>query len=146
MKFSLLLAIILILLEGCCSCDAAKDDAAATADFPSVFKPGQATALKSNVSLVEATVDSIIIDGNRFSVIMQIESARAIEEDLPSLAEEGQRISAQPRFLPNNEDPIDLTITENKKLLSLRDAKPGTRITARVSMVGPGRWVLMTNE
>lgn len=145
-----LLILLGLLLESCCSCNSTKcetGEVGGSAETSSLPKLTQPAAIKQNVSLIEAVIDSVIhIDDTRFTLSLTVRSTREIEEDLPSLAEPGQKITVTPEFLPGGEKEIDLKDDRNRRLLALRSATSGTLVRGRVSLIAPGRWILADIE
>ncbi len=142
---SFLLFLLVCHYPGCVSSDSSgKKDApppAETAGSPA-SPAGQPAAVKANSTIVTATVDSVVVlDDVHYKMAIHTTSAEAAGE-LSSLAEKGQSMVVTPEYVLTEEGKEDPASDRNRKLLSLRAAKPGQIIRGLVSLRQDGKWVL----
>ncbi len=132
----------LISWAGCGSCCTFKGEESGTINQRQ-DNTGSPAYIKSNLSSVEAVIDSIvIIDDVLFEVDMRLVSV-APAGGSESIAEQGQHIRAIPLFSHSSGTVPDTDNQRNKNLLSLRSAKSGARLKGIVTFSREGKWMLV---
>ena len=104
------------------------------------------TIIKPNASLISAVIESlVIIDDLQYRIAVRINSSTSVA-GMATLAEPGQQTVLSPQYLFSNDKSIETTSDRNKKLMTLRSAKPGDTFRGKISLSGEGKWVLVEVE
>jgi len=99
--------------------------------------------IKQNISVIEGSIDSVIIvDDRNFRLVITISSSTP-EEDIDSYADAGQQIIVVPEYFIGDDGMVDEKNSRNGKLLLLRAANSDDRIKAKVSLGKKGEWKII---
>ena len=132
---SAIILVFPILIETGCNCasqQAEKAEPAATASpATQPAKITEPTAMKPNVHMIEANVESVmILDDVGYRLRLRIVS------DIPGPGMEGltagQQLEVVPQFVLDEKKAIDLSHERTKKLLTLRHAKSGDSLHGKI--------------
>ena len=115
-------------------------DTTATIPLKSVLP----TTIKSNMTTVEAVVDTVLIlDSLHYKIKLMI-STVIPEGGYESLAENNQTISAIPGYVLNETGVADMNDQRNQGLFRLRDAHHQEPIKGKISLTEKQGWVLVS--
>jgi hypothetical protein len=147
-----ILALLLVLLcsagPGCSSSPAARSLSLVQDTARGAGKDGapRATSLKRNGGVFTAVIDSIsLLDGFRYRLTVRLSSAAALEGvDAPS----GQdaRLELTPGYVLDENGIVDQSNERNKRLMTLRLARPGDEVTGKISLIPGKGWVILDVE
>lgn len=127
----------------CCTSRQTESEIGRHIESPPYKNEGSPTAIKQNFSYVEAVVDSVIvIDESQYRLsirLITVSPGSAAE----NLAEPGQILTVVPQFVKDAGGSSENDSDRNKRLLLLRSAKRGDKMSGNISRSADGRWFLI---
>jgi hypothetical protein len=109
-------------------------------------KPPMPTAIKPNLTLIGAVVDSVVVtDSINYKIFFYVNTAIP-EGGLESIAEANQRISAVASYVVGEDGRIDMNHERNKRLFRLREAVEGDVFIGKISLTDKHGWVIVDVE
>jgi hypothetical protein len=137
LKGSLPLVLIMSLVSCCTPRKAESPPQAPARETP-------ATALKQNLSAVEAVIDSVALGPAPGEYSLRVTLTRTTGvEPMENLAEAGQKITLVPQYVLGSTGAPDTASVRNKGLMGLRSATKGETLKGRIALGSDGRWVLV---
>jgi len=105
----------------------------------------QPNVIQQNVSVVEATIDTVILDNEiAYHASVLVRSASGKEN---SEAAEGEHLNIRPQFALTGDPPsVEPGDPKNKGLLRLRMMKRGDAFSGKISLGQDGIWNLLEVE
>jgi hypothetical protein len=104
------------------------------------------TSLKRNGGVFTAVIEAVtILDELRYRLTVRLTTMAALEGmDAPS--GQGQHLDLSPEYVLDANGTVDLSNERNKRLMTLRSAKPGDEVTGKISLVPEKGWVILDVE
>ena len=113
-----------------------------TTKAPAVFSDEQQAAIKQNVSIINAVIDSIVLVGGIPNRLFLHITSVTPQGGMESLAEVGQHIVVSPRYVINQHGAIDQNNEHNKKLLMLQNVRRRDTLKGEISYNLKQGWML----
>jgi len=143
-------ATVCLLLAAGCSCDKAQKSGSAASDTSQHRDqiPGNKdAAIKSNAMAITAVVESVaVLDDVRYRLFVSLISTDSHTEGMETAADSGRRMVLSPEYALNAQGKCDRSNERNNRLMTLLSAKPGERITGKISLLQNEGWVIVDIE